>query len=241
MGFFSLSLVNSSHNYDVSQLELQVIHQKSAEVESFFQQIESVLEFRVSYEEFLEIELVQQAFLLEALLKENDAFESVAFVRLNGDETAHRSRSSKETNLLSDEKEHYLQMTLEGGFYRGPVVSTAFGLRMVLASPVRNRVGRIIQIIAAEISLAPLQKIIAQTELGQFGFSYVVDQNGVILAHSRLDLAEPGKELSLTPRLREIAAGYTFRGSENSDRYRSPFLDTPVVGAGTFRGFMLWS
>ena len=93
MGVVAMSLVDSSHSYDVSQLESQILNQKVTEIEKFFGELVGLLEIRVSFEESVAVDAPQQEFLSEELLKENRAFEEITFINLDGMETSRNARS----------------------------------------------------------------------------------------------------------------------------------------------------
>src|SRR3989338_4219083 len=67
MGWVAVSILNTSHNYYVSQLETQILDQKAIEIEKFFSSTLGMLKLRVGYAESEEIELTQQKFLLREL------------------------------------------------------------------------------------------------------------------------------------------------------------------------------
>lgn len=233
MGAVGMFTVNSTHNYDVSQLELQVLNQKIIEIEKFFGEILGILELRVSYDEDVEIDRQEQTFILQGLLKEKNAFEEVAFISLNGQETAKESRTERHTPLTNLSERSYFSKALQGNSYRGPVFLTrSFKPHMMLSAPVRNRNGSVIQVIAAELSLSPVQHIISQMQLGTLGFAYVVTPDGQLIAHSRLDVEATEKNMQSVPRVAAVLRGHTFTGFGKNDRYESSFSAVPVVGAG---------
>lgn len=232
MGLVAMSLVNSSHNYDVSQLESQILNQKVTEIEKFFGELVGILEIRVSFEESAAVDAPQQEFLSEELLKENRAFEEITFINLEGMETSRDARSKSNRQLEDVSNLSYFTEALQGNSYVSPVFfSRVLEPRVNISAPVKNRNGEIIQVIAAEVSLSAIQHIISQVQLGTLDFSYVVGTDGAIIAHSRSDIGRIGERLSEVDRVAAVLQGQTFTGFGKSDRYESYFSAIPVVGA----------
>src|SRR3989338_6747117 len=63
IGIVTVAVLNSTHSYDISQMEQQVIDHKIAELGKFFSDTLGILQLRVGFEEFAEIDLSQQYFL----------------------------------------------------------------------------------------------------------------------------------------------------------------------------------
>ena len=232
MGVVAMSLVDSSHSYDVSQLESQILNQKVTEIEKFFGELVGLLEIRVSFKESVAIDAPQQEFLSEELLKENRAFEEITFINLDGMETSRNARSKSNRQLEDVSNRSYFTEALQGDSYVSPVFfSRALEPRVNISAPVKNRNGEIIQVIAAEVSLSAIQRIISQFQLGTLDFSYVVGIDSTIIAHSRSDIGRIGERLSEVDRVAAVLQGQTFTGLGKSDRYESYFSAIPVVGA----------
>jgi len=234
-GGIGLYLIDFSHRYDVSSLELQIIDQKIKEVQIFFADTLGLLELTVSTDKTY-IDVSDQTFLLGGLLKENRAFEEVSFIDpKHGHETEKKLRLGElgEEAVLEDvSRLEKFKKTTEGKKFIGPIYYTLSGPFMSIASPVHNRNGEIISIVSAEVNLSSLLHSIEATRLGSAGYLVLLDQDGNFVGGGGPTTIVPGTPLSGLSRVKKVLAGKTFDGLGEEDRYESVFDSVPVVGAG---------
>lgn len=229
-GGVALYLIDLSHRQDVSKLELQLIDQKSEEIEKFFTDTIGILELRVGFTQKAEIESSQQEFILTGLLEENRAFEEVSFINLNGLETAKKSRTEDAPSLFDVSRLPKFFKTERGQKFIGDVYYTLSGPMLTLASPVRNRSNEIIQILAAEVNLSQIVRSVEKSYLGITGYLVVVDGRGQLIAHRGRGVST-GADLSGIEGVRSVLGGESFNGLGEKDRYVSFFSSVPVVGS----------
>jgi signal transduction histidine kinase len=234
LGGVTLYVVDLSHRRDVANLETQLIAQKSEEVEKFFADTIGVLELRVGYTQKSEIAPADQRFLLEGLLAENEAFEEVRFITLDGRESARLARSERGGVALQDVSElPQFRVAAAGSVYLGDVHQTLEGPTMTLAAPVRNRSGDIVQVLAADVSLRAVRRLIEGALLGTTGYVILLDSSGRIIAEGGArGPVGLGADLSYSSRVKEVLGGAVLDGLGERDRYASLISDVPVAGAG---------
>lgn len=244
LGSASLYLINSSHRYDVSSLEIQVIDQKIKEIQKFFADTLGSLEFTVSTDNTY-IDVNDQAFLLDGLLKENSAFEEVSFIESHrGRETEKKFRFEKfgEEVVLEDvSRLEKFKIAREGKNFIGQIYHTLSGSFVSIASPVRNRNGEIISIISAEVDLFSLLNSIETTRLGSTGYLILFDRNGNFVGGGGPATFMAGTPLSGWSRVKEVLEGKEFDALGERDRYESVFGSVPVVGAGKKIPEIMWA
>lgn len=231
LGGITLYLIDLSHRYDVSSLELQLLDQKIEEIEKFFTDTLGVLQLQVSTDQSY-IEASDQLFILQGLLAENRAFEEVSFVNLNGLETEKIARFQKETMepfyVSSLDK---FREAASGKNFVGSVYDTLSGPFLSLASPVRNRNGDIIQVLSAEIDIREIVQSIEFSRLGASGYVALIDTNGSLIASGNRVGVARGSDMSRYERVARALAGEIFDALGEQDIYESPFGGVPVIGA----------
>lgn len=181
LGGVSLALLNQSHREDVRILQNQLLDQKVQEIEKFLADTVGVLDLKVSLEEDAPISPADQAFLLEGILGAHDAFREVSFVTLEGRESAVRVRGEDPRDRIDVSGSAYFQQAKAGESY------TAFsaderGPLLVAASPVRNRKGTIIQVLAGRVRLDEITSSVREARLGEEGFVSLADTSGTLIA-----------------------------------------------------------
>lgn len=235
LGSVSLYLIDFSHRRDVSSLEMRFIDQKTEEIKKFFADTLGLLELTVSTDQ-TSIDVGDQAFLLDGILRENSAFEEVSFIEPTyGMETNKKFRLGKSGEEIALEDVSRLEKfskAPEGNNFIGPIYHTLSGPFVSIASPVRNRSGKIISIMSAEINLSSLLDSLKVARLGFSGYLVLLDRNGDFVGGGGPATLVPGAPLSSLSRVKEMLAGQIFDALGQKDRYRSVFGSVPVVGAG---------
>lgn len=224
-------LINISHRFDISNLELQLIDQKIEEIGKFFADTSGILELKVAFTQKSEIERSQQEFLLTSLLGENRAFEEVSFINLNGQETAKKFRFRGLNELLDVSNLDKFKIPLKGQNFISDVYYTLSGPAATLASPVYNRNGDIIQILTAEVNLSQIVKSIETSRLGSSGYLILLDKDGSLVAFRGKQNNQLGIDLYSSGRVKKVLNGETLDTLAPTDRYESYFDRVAVVGA----------
>ena len=230
LGSMSLYLVDLSHRYDVSSLEMQLIDQKIEEIRKFFADTAGVMELRVGFTQRSEVDIESQQFILTGLLEENRSFQEVSFISLSGQETAKKLRHG-ESELVDVSRLPKFKNALEGKNFIGDVYYTLAGPFVTLSSPVRNRNDEIIQILSAKVSLSQISRSIESSRLGLSGYLILLDKDGVLISYPGKEI-KTGADLSGLNRIKKILTGDIFDSLGKEDRYFSFLKSVPVVGAG---------
>ncbi len=243
LGAVSLALIDRSHQQDVSTLELQLVKQKIEETEKFFASTVGLIEITVGYEQHDEIELAQQFFILDDLLKQNDAFSEVSFASIEeatyGIETAKRNRFDEAPQIFNVSLLPKFIEAKKGKTYISPVYYTLEGSFVTISAPVRNRNGTIVQILSAEVQLKQIEQSINSAVLGASGGMILADQDGHIIAHR--DSTLRGKDWNSVFAVQRVLGGVEVNGLKPADRYKSIFYHEPVVAAGKRMDSLGWA
>lgn len=232
LGGVSLYLIDLAHKQDVSRMELQLIDLKIREIQKFFSDTLGILELRVGFTQKAEIELSGQEFLLAGLLEENNAFEEVSFIGLEGRESAKKIRNQEEPSFFDVSGLQKFKEAVQGKNFIGDVYYTLSGPLITLAAPVKNKNGDMIQILSAEVNLSQIARSIEASLLGATGYLIVTDQRGFLIARGGAHDVEAGIDLSGFERVKKVLTGETLDALGSRDKYKSLFGTSDVVGAG---------
>ncbi len=232
LGGLVLYLIEISHRHDVSNLELQLIDQKTEEIEKFLVDTLGILQLRVGFTQKSEIERSQQQFLLKGILDENRAFSEASLIDLQGKETAKLIRDEDEAELQDVSSLPKFKRAAGGIDFMGEVYYTLSGPQMTLASPVRNRNNDIIQVLTAEVNLLAIVRSVESARLGASGYLLLLDKEGALVAYRGRGEVKSGTLLLGLERVKRILRGEILDGLGDRDRYESFFGREPVVGSG---------
>lgn len=232
--------ITASHRLDVATLENALIYQKSAEIRNFVNAVSDLS--LTTYVEEGGFDISSQQFLLKSILATTPALEEVAFLSLDGMETARFSRTSPEgvpkTGLRNESKTEKFLALAEGRDYVGSVYFTLKGPMVTTASFARNKEGKAIAFLSGEVNLSALQEIMREARLGESGYLYVVDEDGFVIAGGFKEQPASLNFLGV-PMVNEILKGKNFLEPEDQQRY-SNFAGEEVVASGAFLERSRW-
>lgn len=204
MGFVSIYVVKITHKQDVAITERELLRQKIEETKKFIDETVDRFKIRVTYSENLPMIISDQQFLMEKILQEAEFIQEVSFADLNGLETLKMSRVRNDfgpLNNISDLPKFL--MAKSGRSYLGPAYKTVNGPMMTFSGPVLNRQGDVIMVFSGEISLSPLERILINAVLGETGYLYIIDNDGMIIGSSNNSLV--GRDIASMPWIKNAA------------------------------------
>lgn len=246
MGTVSIYLVNLTHRIDVENLEINLSRQVAVEVKKIVDEAQAILELAVTFEEFAPVAFIQQDFLLESILKDNDSLVGVSFVCLTprqcvlGKETKRWLRSEvglvSNSDLRSLSEDPAFLAAKEGKNYIGAVQFRSDGVAINLAAPVFNKKGEIIAVLSGDMNLRALQIIVENTRLGETGYVYIVDGTNKIIAYP--DQKFIGQNVGALPAVKNIISMNVDEASRKA--VYSNLNGELVLGSGTIIEDLGW-
>lgn len=240
LGGMSLYLIDLSHQYDVSALELQLIDQKIEEVRKFFIDVSGVLEFHLGgggeeAQKIFEAKITDEelAFLVEGPLKSNRAFEEVTLYNRQGKEIIRRNREGYGTEPEDISNLVYFREVVDSGktFFSG-VRFALSGPMMTVTAPIKNPDGAIVRVVSAEVNLSSLTRSFEGALLGSAGYLILLDRNGALMAEGGRNDVKLGLNFSDFERVERLISGGFLDGLDRKDRYESLLDGVPVAGSG---------
>jgi signal transduction histidine kinase len=238
MGFISLYLVDRTHRIDIANLERTIISEKAVEIEKFINEAVGLFRLQVAYEEYAEISIKDQEFLLGRMLEENPYLEEVSFISLSGEETSKKIKSGNEVKLSQRILDNAFIFAKDGKDYFGPVEFEKDGPKIKISSPVLNRKNQIIAVLSGKINLRPIQESISNTILGSTGYIYLTDKDGNVILHSKNSWI--GKNIKNLKIVSDVLGGIERDGLGREDLYLN-IEGEKVFGAGNLLKNLNWA
>lgn len=233
LGGMSIYLINLSHRQDVANLENQLLEQKAEEISKFIGGAAGIIELKLGITQTEEVETKNapwQELLIDGILASHQAFEEVAFVDLQGQERARRSKIHTDFDLMNVQHLSYFKEAVSGKTYLSDVYYTSRGPIMLIAAPVRVE-DSVIQVLYARLNLSSVVRSIELGRLGTSGYLLLLDRNKVLIASPRLK-ENIGSGVSLVKVSR--FADFTQNEFFEDNRYTSIFGGIPVIGITKF-------
>lgn len=181
-----------SFRYQLQQIQFlqqERAQAASTKISAYLDTLQRQLNYLSELRGFTEFNPTTQYSLLDGLVNSNSAYEVVGI--LNADGTVEQALSpyepiapdSLDLSTLSTDPT-VLANLLSGQNYVSPVeIDSEIGLPVAtLAVPIRNGQNEIAGILFAKINLNFLEQIILRTEVGETGYSYVLDDRSVLIA-----------------------------------------------------------
>jgi len=186
LGYLAVQTVTLARQQNVAELEWQLTNQSVDRLRKFID--DKIENFRIVVADpnVNAIGYEQQTFILEGHLAGDSSLVELSFIQpTDGFETARVVRGyDKPIHRVLGLDEPAVAAALKGENYFGPVFFSDNEPRIVLASPVTNQQGVVIGLLRGEANLTTVSPLVAQANLGESGYLYVVDQSGRVIASS---------------------------------------------------------
>ena len=240
MGITALTFITLTHRQDIGTMEMQLLRQKTREIDEFIEETIGLFEIHANVSgKFVPDQ--DREFLLVELLEENSFIIEASFISLEGkelfsidrgQETVSKLSRIQDTSLLQPSNVSRLPkftVAAKGERYFGPIYQTRSGPMMTIAAPFYNNQGEIIMVLTGEISLLPISKIVAISNLGAEGYLYLIDQTGTVIASS--DNKYIFQNLQYADWIKQLLAGQIHDGQAATDK-RLGLVSAEVLAAG---------
>lgn len=226
-GLLAIYSLNYFHQIDLKTIESTVLNENLAQMDSAVDKISETLQLQVTFDQTSDISLPDQQLILKQLMLQIPEIEDISFISASpdkfGQETSNLQRNendfAQDSDLINQTQSEKFKKVVSGQGYISPIRYTLKGPMVTIAQPVKNtpKFGQptIISVLAANIRLDELQKIIHQAKLGNSGYLYLLDDNGYLVAHSTS--------------ASKIGTFIAHKTSAELSRYQS-FWDQSVVG-----------
>jgi signal transduction histidine kinase len=225
-------VVTNSHRDDVAKLESAVLQQKGSEVQTFINQdilTQTRVEIPYGGNIFSTSSIPAQQYALNQTLALLPFIQSEEYINLQGQVTAQADNGAKSLPDMSASPA--FQAAKTGNDYLGPISYPNNIPTIMFASPVTNG-NETIGVIAGVATLAQVQSIVSQAQIGTTGYLYLVDQNGNIIGGGGIlgNLAGSSTVANLNM-VQTVLAGNSALTAATQQRYKN-VAGQEVVAAG---------
>jgi len=148
--------------------------------------------------------------LLENFLYQNDYLVELTLLDKKGQETLKVSKYgvAKPSDLKSQSKSEMFGKASKGKTYYGEFYLTPDIVpTMVITVPIEEYKGEPVGVLSAKIHLRYLWNLLPQTQIGKRGSTYVVDQEGNLIAHPDTRRVLLGLNVRHLPMVHQVVAG----------------------------------
>ncbi len=236
LAWLAISTVKATRQQSVAEIQWQLVNQSVDRLRKFID--DKIENFRIVVADpnVNAIGYEQQTFILEGHLASDDSLVELSFIQpSDGFETARVVRGfDKPIHRVLGRDEPAVASALRGQNYFGPVFFTNNEPRIILASPVINQQSQIIGVLRGEANLKTIIPLIAQANLGQTGYLYVVDSGGrVIAASSQVPSGlSVGTDIKFNPFVSQVLASGLVPGLNDTAVYYSEIAKQEVFVVG---------
>ncbi|HUC31133.1 MAG TPA: sensor histidine kinase [Candidatus Paceibacterota bacterium] len=232
-------VVTKSHRDDVAKVEAAVLTQTGDQIQSFINNnilTQTSVEIPFGGNIFATSSIPAQQYVLSQTLATLPFLQSEAYVNLAGMETASADRSdlsgSSSSSLQDVSASPAFQAAKAGNNYLGPVAYAGGVPTVSFASPVKDANDETIGVITGVATLGELQNIVASATIGNTGYLYLVDQNGIIMAGGGSFGSDIGNAtVADFPMVQKVIGGNSALTAAAQMRYKNAFGQN-VVAAG---------
>ena len=142
-----------------------------------------------------------------ALFKANEGIDGVSIVGGDGYELLHSDRYKviAKAELQNVSRSEYYRVTRSGKTHIGPVTFSKLNEPVIqMAVPLRDRGHNVSGALSARFNLKLMWDVLAQTEVGDMGYSYVIDSGGRLIGHQDPSLVLGGFDTSGVRSVRHV-------------------------------------
>ncbi len=207
--------VNTQRQQTVS-VQREVARRLSTQVEDFMAQLRNDLRAVANVVPLApqDEKVVQRT--LDNVLQDEAAFLEIAVVGSNGREWAHVTRPGVPNPGLTDwSSTTEFSAAMHRATYLSPVYFTNGFATATLAVPITTQTGQVVGVMIARVDLTVLWDRVANAQIGQRGYAYVVDDHGSMVVYR--DLRAPARVLHLQEVLDAITSGVESNTSSEYD------------------------
>ncbi|MEM9217202.1 MAG: cache domain-containing protein [Cyanobacteria bacterium P01_F01_bin.150] len=156
------------------------------QIETYIKQLLEELQYLERVRGLAALPQSVQRHFLEALTRYDDAYESVAIFNLQGDILVAVSPFDQDLDSLADDLS-FLPHIQSGDSYMGPVrLDPQTNLPvMTIAAPLRDEADQVQGALVSRVNLEFLNFTVSQAQVGETGYTYVVDEQKRVIAKKR--------------------------------------------------------
>jgi len=209
-GFSIIQIYQENLKKSVITIEKEKANMVVERTQAFFEKVVSNLVFLARDENFRKGSLSHTKGHLESLLYQHDYLVELTLLNEKGQETLKVSKYgvAKPSDLKSQSKSEMFGKASKGKTYYGEFYLTSDIVpTMVITVPIEEYKGEPVGVLNTKIHLRYLWNLLPQTQIGKRGSTYVVDQEGNLIAHPDTRRVLLGLNVRHLPMVHQVVAG----------------------------------
>ncbi|HID64294.1 MAG TPA: GAF domain-containing protein [Anaerolineae bacterium] len=246
VGGVSVYISRQAQAREIFRIQRRTAEQVAFSISTYLQSAKKDLSLFAQTQNLLALERSEQQSAIEQLwAQRQDIFDEITLVDQNGEEIAKVSRfhTFLPEELANQANAMAFQQAISGAEYLADevIISSYSGLPVTeMAVPVREPdEGDIVGVLMAKVSIKHMWDVVAEVEVGESGYAYVIDTAGHLLAHTDLSryLQLQTQDISHVPVVQTVLQGLA--GPTHAEEYTG-LESAKVVGAYTQIGGTSW-
>lgn len=246
MGLGSFVIANRIHRIDVATIEHNAAVELGQNLTRAIDDALTDLKLEVAFDQFAPIKFTEQNFILNTLMQKRPALAEVSLICTTpefcekGRDTGRVRRADTQgpVPLIERSAASEFQAAAAGSVYRGILERDAEHF-IILAAPVFNKRQEIVSVVRGVLSFAPLEKLVKEAVLGEKGYAYIVNEQGIILIHPNTQFY--GINVAAVPSVRAVLARPIVPKDKAAENFFYPNLSREAVsGTGVFLPETKW-
>ncbi len=209
VSFITQTRFQTTLRTDASQLGQQLAATASAEIKSFIvSQLRILDNIAALYQPEFPVRPEVAAQLLENILFRSENFSDITVVNGAGEEIARKNRrlvlSESERRNLADFEG--FEVVRQRGLYVGPVMVESGRPFFTFGIEILNARGEFVGAVFAEVDARIMPRVVGEISdiVGPPGRVYIVDDDGIVIAHPDLSYVLAQKDLSALPTVKQV-------------------------------------
>jgi methyl-accepting chemotaxis protein len=205
IGGVSVFMSINSANKNALHSSETIVNQLSNEIERFMSDDKALMETLALSPTAYSMESGKVREMIIAARQKHLEFETIYVMNTVGMQIAKTTSTS--LNNKAD-KDYFIKAMGGNTFFSDAYISALTQLPTITVStPIKDASGKIVGVLAGDISLKAIGEIAARTVIGKNGYVDVVDQKGVLLAHPDKEKVDKSQNISKEKYVQDVMNG----------------------------------
>jgi len=209
-GFSMIRTFQENLKKSVIEIEKEKAHMVVEKTQAFFEKVTSNLLLLSRDEDLRKSDTFPIKAFFRNFLYQNDCLVELVLLNGKGMEVVKVSKYKGigSTDLGDRSRSEMFRVASRGRTYYGDLsITTDFLPTMVIAVPIDEYRGKSIGVLSGKIHLESLWKVVSETRIGEKGFAYVVDNEGMLISHPDIHRVLMNINMRHFPMVNDVISG----------------------------------
>ena len=242
IGMFGLGyMVNRTVSTEITNLAKErnegIALQLQGDVSGFFNEFSSVIKLSADQSAIKEKNLTEMNDYFETIIKD---YPDLNLIYLGTEDGQMHTHPEVDLGADFDPRERpWYQNALKTDevVWTNPYKDAAgTGMIISVAKKVTNSNGETIGVVAADLSLSTISKMVSNTKVGESGYTYIIDENGELVAHPDQSMVEERFDISQIMDISDALAGNsgTVEYEYEGEKKLASYVPVPQINGSVF-------